>query len=214
MRTDLAPFHAAGLTPAALAQAIDQHDRQRPNLLRLWDYYRNPMRPRRARRHAGPLDHDAADPGLAHHTPYTLAQEAGLPARLRLPAADPAEPGGRADPEVVIENDIAWRIDAIVDFIFGKPPALRALSPDRAAADAAEAALAAVVERSGGPQLWQDLGLIGAVYGRAHILLRAGPDGSVTFEAVDPIRAFAIADPWDDRAASAFIIRRRTGAPQ
>ncbi len=59
---------------------------------------------------------------------YLQGQEHGLPARITglIHSADAGILGGKAvkdvqRKEVVIENDIAWRINAAVDFLFGKP---------------------------------------------------------------------------------------------
>ena len=73
-----------------------------PAYQRLWDYYRNE------------LDFAAAD----EHRPYRAAQEQGLPQRLVGAAASAqrtAEVGGGRR-EVVVENDIAWRLHAKGDF--------------------------------------------------------------------------------------------------
>jgi hypothetical protein len=56
-------------------------------------------------------------PRNAHDRPR-LAQEEGLPLRLRRATPHHRRPHAR---EVVIENDIAWRIQSMVDFMFGKP---------------------------------------------------------------------------------------------
>src|SRR5262249_17761357 len=86
-----------------------------PRYRRLWAYYRNPMRV---------CGVDADEQGSER--PYRQAQEWGLPSRItgtrsgqEIFSATAVE--GVARKEVVIENDIAWRVDTIVDYLFGKP---------------------------------------------------------------------------------------------
>jgi len=82
---------------------IEEHQAvTEPRLRRLWDYYRNPSK----QKTGGKLTH--------------LAQEIGLPKRLAR-ARDEDIARGSTSREVVIENDIAWRMHTHVDFMFGKP---------------------------------------------------------------------------------------------
>ncbi|MFW6059628.1 MAG: hypothetical protein ACODAQ_05570, partial [Phycisphaeraceae bacterium] len=93
------------LDPHLLDLLIAEHCRHHlPRYERLWRYYRNP-----------------ADEQTAQ-----LAQAAGLPPRLR----SGGERGDRPPREQVIENDIAWRLHAMVDFMFGRPVSLQSLAPD------------------------------------------------------------------------------------
>jgi len=140
------------LAPALLDALLDEHGRvTRPRLDRLWRYYRNPSL----------HDPAATVPGGA----AALAQAAGLPDRLRAPSADAA---GR---ELVIENDIAWRVHALVDFMVGKAVGIRSLAGDPATAAAVDALLRDVVTRAGGPGFFQELALLGAVYGHVDLLV-------------------------------------------
>lgn len=101
------PQPHATLDPSLLGLLIDEHKAvNEPRLRRLWDYYRNPAR-----------SGAAGEAGR-------LAQEAGLPARLTGSLEDGYTRAGR---EIVIENDIAWRINTIVSFMFGKPLARSSL---------------------------------------------------------------------------------------
>jgi len=162
---------------AALATLLADHRQLHvPRLRRLWDYYRNPARP-----------HPSAGPGAAGPRATDLAQAAGLPQRLH-PSADRQR-------EVVIENDIAWRVDTLVDYMFGRPPAVRSLAPGRGQDRAAEITrfLRAVFDASGGGALLQDAALLGTVYGHVDLLLN-----------LQPIPAGNLADPAD--AAPAFRI--------
>ena len=75
---------------------------------RLWMYYRNPMRPCLVDDHA------------LSSRPYQQGQEWGLPPRLTgTRCTEESEAGasinGIARKEIVIENDIAWRIDTMVE---------------------------------------------------------------------------------------------------
>src|SRR2546421_82382 len=104
-----------------------------PRLRRLHAYYQNPLR-------ACPVSDD--DAGSSR--PYRLGQEWGLPSRITgvrvtgyggffdtfaASSASGSTSGffaaqtvaGVARKEVVIENDIAWRVDTLVDYLFGKP---------------------------------------------------------------------------------------------
>src|SRR4051794_32507819 len=99
-----------------------------PRLRRLWTYYANPLRPRAV---------DANDAGSGR--PYRLGQEWGLPSRITgvrvsgvnissagagagvgagdataCDAFDVQDVPGVGRKEVVVENDIGWRIDTLV----------------------------------------------------------------------------------------------------
>ena len=106
-RSDHDATAADAVTDELLNVLVRDHDvTSRPTFERLWDYYRNE------------LDFGQSDA----HRPYATAQEQGLPHRL---TRRPGEAVGMMDVgggrrEVVIENDIAWRIHTLVDFMFGK----------------------------------------------------------------------------------------------
>jgi hypothetical protein len=151
---------AANVTDELIDLLIHEHRSViEPSLARLWDYYRNE------------LDFSAGD----QHRPYRAAQEQGLPWRLT------HAPGlvhrsvdvGPARREVVIENDIAWRIHTLVDFMFSKPVAMQSLAEDPALASAIERVLGACFEANGGICFFQDMALLGSVYGHVDVLLRA-----------------------------------------
>lgn len=139
-------------------EAVEKHNADTlPRLRRLWSYYRNPMLPGRRGRW------------------YRLAQEAGLPARVtggHTPALD-----DRALPrrEVVVENDIAWRIHTMVDFMFGRPVRIASTASDETLHREVELVLDAAWERSGGVSLLQDAALLGHVYGHVDFVLRIDP---------------------------------------
>ncbi|MHC4666537.1 MAG: hypothetical protein ACYS9T_11385, partial [Planctomycetota bacterium] len=98
---------------------------------RLWDYYANPICEAEV---TGAGGRRVSEAGRC----YVQAQEYGLPCRITglVHRANAGVFGGRAvqemeRKEVVIENDIAWRTNASVDFLFGKPVSFVSKSPAR-----------------------------------------------------------------------------------
>lgn len=94
------------ITPEQIAER-GQHllEVEAPRYQRLWSYFRNTMR------YTGDDAESAAD------RPYRQAQEWGLPQRII------GEASGRiARKEVVIENDIGWRVETMMQFlsVYGK----------------------------------------------------------------------------------------------
>lgn len=160
MHTEAAIASDEIISPELLATLLyEQHVSVRPALHRLWDYYRNE------------LDYSEGD----EFRPYSAAQQQGLPDRLaRSPrqATRLADVGGGRR-EVVIENDIAWRVHTLVDFMFGKAPVFQSLAPDPRKAKLIESAIRAAFEANGGICLFQDMALLGGVYGFVDVLLRA-----------------------------------------
>ena len=160
---------AIGVSAEELADRVDQLltvDRQRYR--RLWGYYRNSMRP------CGATGEGGAD------RPYRQAQEWGLPSRItgvrygaEILAGQPVE--GVARKEVVIENDIGWRIDTMVDFLFGKPLVITSTAADPERRDQISELLRLIIARSGGVLLLQQLALLGSVYGFVDVLVKYQP---------------------------------------
>lgn len=153
----LEPFSDIGLDEALLSLLIAQHERSiRPRLQALWNYYRNPAE---------------LSAAAGHALRPRLAQESGLPSRLtgRDALLDDRSLSRR---EIVIENDIAWRVQAMVDFMFGKPVAIVSTARDEATRRTIERVLDSVWETSGGIGLLQDAALLGHVYGHVDLLLR------------------------------------------
>lgn len=228
MPLDLAPFAAAGLTHAMLDALISRHERiTQPRLGALWSYYRNPLRMT-----------DAAGRGPSSRA-YTLAQEQGLPARLLgRSGSTSAVPDDRVwkRKEIVIENDIAWRIHTMIDFMVGRPIGFASSARDVRLARRIERVLEAVWEASGGAAMMQDLALLGHVYGHVDLLVRAAAaaepihgeaartdedvidaaKGAVRIEVIDPMRGVPMMAADDYRALDAYIIRtrRETLAPE
>jgi hypothetical protein len=199
-------FSGIGLDDALLAVLIAEHEaRVRDRLEPLWRYYRN----------------EASAPGFG--TRRRLAQESGLPIRITGPARhDLAIDDRAASREIVIENDIAWRVHTMVDFMFGKPVQILSTAPDEPLRRRIEAALDAVWEASGGISLFQDMALLGHVYGHVDLLVRVDDalftqrfdaDEPASFaeliriEVIEPTRGFPIVNPMDYRRLDGFVVR-------
>jgi hypothetical protein len=165
MPFQLTPFQTSGgpaLTEPILAALLDDHAKHTlPRLELLWQYYRNPL--------------TLNPPGATR--PYRLGQERGLAQRLavtppRAITIDDRRPAGR---DLVVENDIAWRIHAMVDFLFARPVRIVSTAANPALRATIEAALEACLEKSGGASMLADAALLGHVYGHVDLLVRAGP---------------------------------------
>jgi len=187
---------------APLQLALDDHRRRElPRLDRLWAYYRNTMAPATTTRG------------------YRQAQESGLPPRI---VGKDHRPDTRR--EVVVENDIAWRVQTMVDFLLGRPVTITSTAPDPARRAEIDAILDAVWERAGGISLLQDIALLGQVFGHVDLLIR--PDHAhhapshapaddlprraakaVAIEVIEPRRGVPVLDPHDYRELDAYIIR-------
>ncbi len=138
---------------------------------RLWAYYRNPLRP-----------NDQIGPSCADR-PYRQAQEWGLPARVTGTIAgagvfDSSIAPGIERKEVVIENDIGWRIETMVDFLFGRAIVINSAAPDRARAAQIETLLRHILASNGGLVFLQQLALLGAVYGSVDVLVKYVPEAA------------------------------------
>lgn len=150
-------------------------------------------------------------------------QAVGLPARFRRSVAGVDE----VSPEVVIENDIGWRVQTMVDFMFGKPVQILSTADDPELRRTIERVLDAVWEASGGIGLMQDMALLGHVHGYVDLLLRIDEAGLTTggrlidalesgsreelarlirIEPVEPRRGIAVLDPDDYRRIDAFVV--------
>lgn len=193
--------------PALVDLLIDDHARRvRPGLETLWAYYRNPLEPNPAT--------GAASRGRW----YRLVQERGLPDRITGRAAHPGLDDRHAGKrEVVVENDIGWRIGAMVDFLCGR--AVRITGDDEHAD--AERILDAAWTASGGLGLIQDIALLGHVYGHVDIAVRideqqlnasAGQDparaaaDAIRFEPIEPTRGVPIISADDYRELDGYVI--------
>lgn len=225
----LAAFSGVGLDEALLKLVIDEHQsRVIPRLEKLWTYYRNPLRPVGPGPARGRPDDGWSRPGAW----YRSAQEIGLPARLVGRAGVLADDRAAARREVVIENDIAWRIHAMVDFMFAKPVMIVSTARDEGVRRRIDRVLDAVWENSGGIGLLQDMALLGHVYGHVDLMLRvedglrsagASSEGEeallraaerIRVEVVEPRRGTPMLDPADYRRIQAYIVHfeRQTNA--
>jgi hypothetical protein len=157
-------------------QADLQHQIERllsgdgPRYRRLWAYYRNPMRPGSV-----PPDEQGSE------RPYKQAQEWGLPSRITgvrsgVEIFSGASVDGVARKEVVIENDVAWRIDTMVDYLFGKPIVLNSAAADPDRRSVIEQLLRQIIAHNGGIVFLQQLALLGAVYGFIDVLVKFDPE--------------------------------------
>lgn len=156
-----------GLSVAVLKRRIAELEEiARPRLRRLWAYYANPMR----------LCRVADGEGLSDR-PYRQAQEWGLPPRITGVRSGREAFAGETLPqvtrkEVVIENDIGWRIDTGVDYLFGREVAIESTAADADRRAMITSLLRAVLEHNGGMGFLQQLALMGAVYGFVDVLVK------------------------------------------
>jgi len=150
-------FDSPAFNDELVSLLIHQHRAAtRPAMQRLWNYYRNE------------LDYEAGDDVRA----FAAAQEAGLPRRLRQ-ASDRIGAADRNRREVVIENDIAWRVHTLVDFMFGRPVRIESAADDAELAGLIERVLQCAFDANGGVTFFQEAALLGSVYGHVDFLLRA-----------------------------------------
>lgn len=159
--------HTQLLDRAELHRRIEQLlEIQAPRYRRLWMYYRNPMVPRALER-----DEQGSD------RPYRQAQEWGLPSRVTgvRAGASPSQVDGVARKEVVIENDIAWRIDTATDFLFGRPIVIRSRAADSSRRAHIDWLLKQILDHNGGQPMLQHLATLGAVYGFVDLLVTLDP---------------------------------------
>ena len=203
----LRAFAGIGLSEGLLEALVAEHnaavdDRLTP----LWAYYRN--------------EWDASGAEIRRRQ----AQQSGLPNRITGESGPhPISFDDRAQSrEVVIENDLAWRVHTMVDFMFGKPVQILSTAGDEGTRSRIERALEAVWEASGGIALLQDMALLGHVYGYVDLLLRVDealftrrfdadePESFaelIRIEVVEPTRGIPIVNASDYRRLDGFIIR-------
>ncbi len=161
MTYELSPFQSIHLTEDLLEHLIDEHETVRlPRMHRLWSYYRNNL----------------AEPDSSGGSSGSPAQAVGLPRRLwddHQPTQD-----DRIEREVVIENDIAWRINTLVDFMFPDAPKLISRAGEARVRDEVETLINTIIAANGGVGLWQTAALLSAVYGSVDFLINC--DGLAT----------------------------------
>jgi len=157
---------------------------------RLWEYYTNPTDERHFGFESGTKVSESA-------RCYIQAQECGLPPRITgfFHSGGGGVSGYRGindvqRKEVVIENDIAWRINAGVDFLFGKPVSFVCQSPDSQKRAEIESLLKALFAANGGIGFFQDMAVLGSVYGFVDCLLRCSDAILGHFTSSSPNRPF------------------------
>jgi hypothetical protein len=148
---------------------------------KLWLYYANPMVEITGGSAAGRKVNESG-----HR--YVQAQEYGLPARITglihsgnaglfVQSHHSARSlQGVQRKEVVIENDLAWRVNATVDFLFGKPISFVSKSPDGQKRAEIEVLIKAVFAANGGIGFLQDMAVLGSVYGFVDCFVRPGDE--------------------------------------
>ena len=170
-------------------EAIGAHARRSvPRYEKLWAYYRNPIELIRASGAA--IGVNGATRGW-----YRSAQEVGLPARIVGRGTSGDEHGRR---EVVIENDIGWRVAAMVDFMFGSPIRIESLAENESTKNEIEDVLERVWESSGGIALLQDMATLGHVFGHVDLLVRVDEEGLVGSR-VQGVERYVSIEPIDAR---------------
>ena len=172
MGLDLRIFDDGKLDEAFIGWLLDHQAKENIRRFgRLWEYYSNPMTET-----AGEGDCESA-------RGYRQAQEMGLPARITgaIPCGSFEQIGLRRSPqiqrkEVVIENDIAWRVNAMVDFLFGKGVRMVSQSPEPSKRRIIERILTGVISSNGGVGFFQELAALGSVYGFVDCVIRPGEE--------------------------------------
>lgn len=156
---------------ATLSDRIDHLiDADRPRYRRLWMYFRNPL----ALAAASALD----DSSCVSARPYRQAQEWGLPRRITgmRTGSDPNSlelaSDGLARKEIVIENDIGWRVEAMVDYLFGKAIVITSAASDPTRRETISELLRLILAQNGGILFLQQLALLGSVYGFVDVLVK------------------------------------------
>ena len=150
----------------------------RQHFKKLWEYYQNRMY------EAEKVVNSACSRKVNElGRCYLQGQEYGLPARITglVHSANAGVFAGQAvkdvqRKEVVIENDIAWRIHAAADFLFGKPINFVSKSPDSQTRAEIESILKAVFTANGDIGFFQDMAVLGSVYGFVDCFVRPGDE--------------------------------------
>jgi len=175
MAFDFTDFKSNELNPDFVDWLVDEQwvDMQ-THFGRLWDYYQNPT--------YSTTGLAAADAKLNESARnYVQAQEMGLPARITGIKRTQTSGllGGKAvtdieRKEVVIENDIGWRINAMVDFLFGKSVDIVSRAEDKNRRIEIDKIIKEVFNANGGVRFFQDMAVLGAVYGFTDCIVRPG----------------------------------------
>ncbi|HEG43651.1 MAG TPA: phage portal protein [Phycisphaerales bacterium] len=156
---------------------------------RFWDYYHNQMYG------TGSGSSGASGKSNESSRSYVQGQEVGLPARITgvSYASGVSANGGNATDdiqrkEVVIENDITWRINAMVDFLFGKEVSFVSKSPDGQRRREIGNILKAVFEANGDTGFFQNMAVLGSVYGFVDCMVRPSEEVLFSFDDTKTMR--------------------------
>ncbi len=143
---------------------------------KLWEYYSNRMVSVSG---TGSFERKINASGRC----YLQAQEYGLPSRITglVHSGDAGVFGSQAvkdvqRKEVVIENDIAWRINAATDFLFGKPISFVSRASGSRKRAEIESILRALFSANGAIGFFQDMAVLGSVYGFVDCIVRPGEE--------------------------------------
>lgn len=195
--------HATALHSAVL-HAVEQHlAAHQPRYHRMHAYYTNALTPALI-----------AEGDAGSSRPYRQAQEWGLPARITgrktHHSAAHATPFSSAyttaaclthaasRKEVVIENDIGWRIDTQMAYLLGSELRLQSAARDPRLAASITRLMQLIVARHGGHNFYQQLALLGSIFGHVDVLVKLTPAAlAYPGDGPDPI------PPADDPAADA-----------
>ena len=152
----------------------EQWHEQLSKYQKFWDYYQNTIKPISYALAAGSKRNESC-------RDYVQAQETGLPPRITgvMKSINCGSFGGEPlndieRKEIVIENDIAWRINAMVDFLFGKGITILSKAKDQERRRNIQEILKAVFASNGGVGFFLDMAVLGSVYGFVDCIIRPG----------------------------------------
>ena len=177
MAFDLEIFEAGDIGTDYIEWLVDEQSVNiQRHFGRFWEYYCNRMMETAG---TGASDRKVNETGRC----YVQAQEYGLPSRIT-GLAHTANAGifnaqsikEVQRKEVVIENDIAWRINAAVDFLFGKPISFVSRASGNQKRAEIESILKALFAANGGISFFQDMAVLGSVYGFVDCFVRPGEE--------------------------------------
>lgn len=201
----------------------DEYLARQVHFVRLLSYYQNDLIPARL------------EGGDNSGRPYIQEQEYGLPVRVTGvrrsfwgDAGSGQSSGEIKRKEIVIENDIAWRIETIVDFLFGRKFTLTSKLADTDRGNEIVEILNKVFEANGGILFFQQLALLGSIYGFVDVIVRtdelfnhspadAGGSepgtiantpsilGNIILEAIEPVRSLPVLNENDYRKIDFYI---------
>jgi hypothetical protein len=177
MGFDFDKFNDEGLSEAFVEWLVDERWVDvSTHFGRLWEYYQNQMYELSG---IGGIDSKLNESSRN----YVQGQEYGLPARItgviRSGAGDVLAGKAARDiqrKEVVIENDISWRINAMVDFLFGKGVDFVSKAPEAKKRREIEKILKAVFTAEAQVGFFQNMAVLGSVYGFVDCVIRPGTE--------------------------------------